>query len=69
MQLTDRGDGTALLRIAPGSADRGDHAIRIVARDTADAFLQPFFGEQLFVVSVDVPNAAPSWPTSAILWP
>ncbi|MDH5199087.1 MAG: putative Ig domain-containing protein, partial [Gemmatimonadota bacterium] len=60
MSLTDNHDGTALLRIQPSAGDRGDHAVRIVARDDGDGGTGPVqFDDYVFVVSVQSANEPP----------
>ncbi len=57
--LTDHGDGTATLRLAPIVGDRGDHALRIVARDNGDGIGEPITGSYVFVVDVESDNEPP----------
>lgn len=52
--LTQLGDGTAKLHLAPGMGERGDYPISLKATDSLDGT-----DEFTFVVSVQAPNEAP----------
>ncbi|MFA7603825.1 MAG: CARDB domain-containing protein, partial [Novosphingobium sp.] len=57
--LVDHGDGTGVLRIAPGANDRGDHAIIVTALDDGDGTGAPLASGYVFIVTVTSPNEAP----------
>ena len=60
MTFTDNHDGTGLLRIQPSAGDRGDHAIKIIARDDGDGGTGPVQSDDyVFVVSVQSANEPP----------
>ncbi len=60
MTFVDNGDGTGLLRIEPSAGDRGDHAVKIVARDDGDGGTGPVLSASyVFVVSVESKNEPP----------
>ncbi len=50
----DKGDGTAFLRLTPGSGDRGNYTLTLIATDGEQST-----GEYTFVVSVEAFNDAP----------
>ncbi|MBL8533517.1 MAG: putative Ig domain-containing protein, partial [Betaproteobacteria bacterium] len=58
MQLTDHGDGTATLRIAPQVGDRGEHAVRIIATDDGEGGA-PQSASYVFIVDVESANEPP----------
>ena len=57
--LTDNGDGTGALRIAPGANQRGDYTIIVVATDNGDGLGDPLAGGYSFNIKVTSPNEAP----------
>ncbi|MFH1842062.1 MAG: Ig-like domain-containing protein, partial [bacterium] len=60
MTFTDNQDGTGLLQIQPSAGDRGDHAIKIIARDDGDGGSGPIQSDEyVFVVSVLSANEPP----------
>ncbi len=60
ISLTDHGDGTATLRLAPGVGDRGDHAIRFTASDDGDGNPDNVQSSSyVFIVSAESDNEPP----------
>src|SRR3546814_2404606 len=59
ISLTDHGDGTGTIRIAPGANQRGDTTILAYATDNGDGLGEPLSGGYLFNISVTSPNEAP----------
>src|SRR3546814_249226 len=57
--LTDNGDGTGVIRIAPGANDRGNYSILAVATDDGDGLGDPISGGYLFNIEVVSENEAP----------
>ena len=59
ISLIDNGDGTGVLRLAPGANQRGDHVVVVIATDNGDGTGEPLSGGYTFVISVTSPNEAP----------
>src|SRR3546814_7611269 len=59
ISLTDQGDGTGTIRIAPGAKQRGDTTILAYATDNGDGLGEPLSGGYLFNISGTSPNEAP----------
>ena len=57
--LIDHGDGTGVLRLAPGANQRGDHTIIVTAADDGDGSGTPVVSGYAFVITVTSPNEAP----------
>ncbi|RYD83809.1 MAG: APHP domain-containing protein, partial [Verrucomicrobiaceae bacterium] len=59
--FVDNGDGTGLLRFAPGEGDRGNYTITLTATDNGDGggAGAALTDELSFVLTVDSPNEAP----------
>ncbi len=59
--FTDRGDGTGLLRVAPGPRDRGNFSVTLTATDNGNGggSSQVQNSSQSFVITVEAVNDAP----------
>ena len=61
LEFIDHGDGTGLLRAAPGVGDRGDYTLTIVAADDGDGGGDDAVRQDRasFVLTVESPNEPP----------
>ncbi len=58
--FSDNGDGTGNIHVEPGSLDRGDTMLTVMATDTGNAGLsEPLTGESSFILSVTASNLPP----------
>src|SRR3546814_13407316 len=57
--LTDNGDGTGVIRIAPGANDRGKYSILAFATDDGDGLGDPISGGYLLNIQAVSENAPP----------
>src|SRR3546814_13904873 len=57
--LTDNGDGTGVLRIAPGAINSGNYSILAVATAAGDGLGDPLSGGALFLFGVSRANQEP----------